>query len=241
MPDIGTSFELHCNALRCLLKWGRFKDLQEKGTSVHVFVQDLSEQQAASRLYDQIAQAGLTIDLLINNAGFGIWGGFEETPLTEYSRMLQVNINALTELCHLFIPNMIKQKESGIINVASTAAFVPIPFAAAYSASKSYVLMLTEALHGEYNQHGLQAMTLCPGGTASNFAAVAGGKDNTSSSALASSEEVAEAAIAAFLKGDLYTITGKGNKKIALLPRLLTRNKTLEIVGNAWKKTLGRA
>ena len=155
------------------------KDLQEKGTSVHVFVQDLSEQQAASRLYDQIAQAGLTIDLLINNAGFGIWGGFEETPLTEYSRMLQVNINALTELCHLFIPNMIKQKESGIINVASTAAFVPIPFAAAYSASKSYVLMLTEALHGEYNQHGLQAMTLCPGGTASNFAAVTGGKDNT--------------------------------------------------------------
>lgn len=188
-----------------------------------------------------MTKADLSIDLLINNAGFGKWGEFLESDREQYDDMLQLNINALTELCHLFLPGMLKREESGIINVGSTASFVPIPFAAVYSASKAYVLVFTEALHGEYNERGLQAMTLCPGGTASKFASVAGHGIKYDSSKSDSPEIVAETGLQAFLDGKLYVITGKGNKKIAILPRILSRKKTLKIVGTAWKKVLGLA
>ncbi|WP_372371139.1 SDR family NAD(P)-dependent oxidoreductase [Candidatus Uabimicrobium sp. HlEnr_7] len=216
-------------------------ELQKSGVNVDVFSSDLSERGAAENLFKQVSEASLHVDLLINNAGFGKWGELLEINREEYQQMLQLNINALTELCHLFIPDMLSRKEGGIINVGSTASFVPIPFAAVYSASKAYVLSFTEALQGEYGDRGLSVMTLCPGGTNSNFAAVANPNLKQIFANKDTPEFVAEMGLEAFLKGKLYVITGKGNKKVALLPRILSRQKVLEIVGASWKKTIGKS
>jgi uncharacterized protein len=217
-------------------------DLKKQGVNVQVFRSDLSQKGATERLFEQVNKEGLHVDLLINNAGWGKWGEFLEFNREQYDEMLQLNINALTELCHLFIPDMLKQGEGGIINVGSTGSFVPVPFAAVYSASKAYVLSFTEALQGEYGGRGLSFMTLCPGGTESNFAAVAGSDLNLKSNSVKDTPEfVAETGLEAFVKGDLYVITGNQNKRMALLPRLLSRKSVLKLVGEGWKKTIGRA
>ena len=216
-------------------------ELQKLGVSVHVFVSDLSQKGAAARLFEQVEKAGLQIDLLINNAGFGQWGDFLEVSRETYEEMLQLNINALTELCHLFIPGMLKRGEGGIINVGSTASFIPVPFAAVYSATKAYVLMFTEALQGEYAERGISCMTLCPGGTASNFSTIANpGQTLKTTGFKDSPESVAETGLEAFISGKLYVITG-ANKIVGILPRLLSRKQALKIVTNTWKKSIGRA
>ena len=214
-------------------------ELRKSGIDVQVFVGDLSQRGSAEHLFKQVTDAGLRVDLLINNAGFGKWGDFLDVNLEQYTDMLQLNINTLTELCYLFIPDMLKRGEGGIINVGSTASFVPVPFASVYSASKAYVLLFTEALQGEYGDRGIKAMTLCPGGTASNFAAVAQPNSKIDFGNYDTPEFVAETGLEAFLKGDLYVITGRRNKRIAILPRILSRKRVLKIVGNAWKKQLG--
>lgn len=217
-------------------------ELRKKGVNVAVFPGDLSKKGAAGELFKQVNAAGLHVDLLINNAGFGKWAEFTEIAQEQYDEMLQLNINALTELCHLFIPAMLKHGEGGIINVGSTASFIPVPFAAVYSASKGYVLLFTEALQGEYGDRGLQCMTLCPGGTDSNFAKVANPNVVLKETDFRDTPEfVAETGLNAFLKGDLYVITGAQNKRVAILPRLLSRKTVLKIVTDTWKKTIGRA
>ena len=216
-------------------------ELQKQGVTVSVFRSDLSQPGAAQRLAEQVSQAGLQVDLLVNNAGFGKWGEFLEVERKQYADLIQLNITALTELCHLFIPGMLQRGEGGIINVGSTASFIPVPFAAVYSASKAYVLMFTEALQGEYGERGIQCMTLCPGGTDSNFATVANPDVKLKAGDFKDTPEfVAEAGIKAFLKGDLYVITGSQNKIIGILPRFLSRKLTLKVVTNQWKKTIGR-
>lgn len=215
--------------------------LQKLRVDVHVFRSDLSQKGAAERLFDQVEKAGLHVDLLINNAGFGKWGEFLEVSREQYDEMIQLNITALTELCYVFIPGMLKRGEGGIINVGSTASFVPVPFAAVYSASKAYVLLFTEALQGEYGGRGLSFMTLCPGGTASNFAAVANPSVKRQATDFDTPEFVAETGLEAFLKGELYVITGSKNKRIAFLPRILSRKRVLKMVGDTWKKTIGRS
>jgi short-subunit dehydrogenase len=215
--------------------------LRKTGINVQVFTSDLSQPGAAQSLFEQIEKAGLQVDLLVNNAGFGKWGEFLETDRATYNEMLQLNINALTELCHLCIPGMLKRGEGGIINLGSTASFIPVPFAAVYSATKAYVLMFTEALQGEYGERGLQCMTLCPGGTDTNFAAIANPNIKVTSGFRDTPQFVAETGLNAFIKGDLYVITGAQNKRVAILPRLLSRKAALKIVTDTWKKTIGRA
>lgn len=214
-------------------------ELRQKGVKVQVFVGDLSQKGAAKMLFEQVEKAGLQVDLLVNNAGFGKWGEFLDVDWATYDEMLQLNIGALTELCHLFIPGMLKRGEGGIINLGSIASFVPVPFAAVYSATKAYILMFTEALQGEYGARGLQCMTLCPGGTASNFAHVANPDIKVASGFSDTAEFVAEIGLDAFLKGDLYVVPGSRNKQVAFLPRLFSRKAVLKIIGDNWKKSLG--
>lgn len=216
-------------------------ELQGPGVKVQVFPNDLSQPGAAQQLFEQVTQAGSTVDLLINNAGFARWGEFLEFPRAQYVEMLQLNITALVELCHLFIPGMLGRGEGGIINVGSTASFIPVPYAAVYSASKAYVLYFTEALQGEYGTRGVRCMTLCPGGTDTNFAAVANAAVKLRPARRDTPEFVAEAGLVAFLKGELYVIPGSHNQQAAWLPRFLSRKQVLKIVGDTWKKTIGRA
>jgi hypothetical protein len=214
--------------------------LRQKGAEVHVFTCDLAEKNAAESLYNGMRAVNLSVDLLINNAGFGKWGDFLTPDLKTYSSMLQLNINALTELCYLFLPDMIKKGSGGIINVGSIASFIPVPYAAVYSASKAYVLLFTEALRGEYKDKGIDIMALCPGATESNFAKVAAPHLNRDKSPYDSADYVAKEGLVAFLKGKGHVITGNGNKKISFLPRVLSRRSVINIVGKTWKKTLER-
>ncbi|HZW25343.1 MAG TPA: SDR family oxidoreductase [Gallionella sp.] len=209
-------------------------ELKEKHhIAVHVFPADISRPESARQLFDHIKASGLSVDVLINNAGFGKWAHFLDESIETYEQMLSVNINALVKLTHLCAPEMIERRKGGIINVASTAAVQPVPYIATYSASKAFVLSFTEALAGEYLDTGVRFMALCPGNTATNFAAVANAKTDDLPEATA--EEVAEAALTAFAKGRSYYVPGLMNYLTTFLPRILTRAQVIKIVAGMFK------
>jgi len=134
---------------------------------------DLTDPQAPRRLFDDIQRQGLTVDVLINNAGFGLHGPFYETDCATEKNMIQLNIIALSLLCKLFLQSMRKRNKGAIINVASTAAFAPGPFMSVYYATKAYVLSFSEALYEELKGSGIKIIALCPGPTETNFSTIA--------------------------------------------------------------------
>ena len=119
---------------------------------------------------------GLTIDLLVNNAGFGSLGEFGKLDLARELNMIDLNVKSLVELTYRFLEPMLRRKQGAIINVASTAAFQAVPFMATYAATKAFVLSFSEALWEENRPHGIQVMALCPGVTETNFFEAARGK-----------------------------------------------------------------
>jgi short-subunit dehydrogenase len=135
---------------------------------------DLGQAGSAGRLMTDIEAAGEHVELLVNNAGFGLKGRFAELDAKRQREMIDLNVGALTDLCRAVAPGMIERKAGGIINVASTAAFQPGPGMAVYFATKAYVLSFTEALHEELKPHGIKVSALCPGPTRTEFGQVAG-------------------------------------------------------------------
>ena len=219
--------------------------VRQLGREAHVFASDLSVPNAGEELYTAITQAGLSVDLLINNAGYGRWGKFTKFEREDYAKMIQLNIVALTDLCHLFIPDMVKKGSGGIINVGSVASFGPVPYANVYSSTKAYVLNFSEALRFEYQEEGIRVMALCPGGTQSNFATTATDKSEKArsnvgrmerSNSYLSAEVVANECLDAFLKDKLYIITGRNNKIMMAIGRHLPRKTMLNLTGNMFKK-----
>ena len=199
------------------------------------------------KLYDQIKSAGLSIDILINNAGYGRWGDLTSHDRDDYTKMLQLNITTLTDLCHLYIPDMVTQGGGGIINVGSMASLSPIPYASVYSSSKAYVLMFSEALRYEYAESNVRVMASCPGATDSNFRNIATEKSSERLKQRVSKlkgegqvgdtcEKVSQETLDAFLQNKHYVVPGKGNSKFAFLPRILSRAKVLKFTGDAFKK-----
>ena len=125
------------------------------GIQTTVLTADLSRPETPARVFNELQQAGITVDVLVNNAGFGAHGSFAGLPLRRQLEMIQVNVAALTELTGLFLPGMIERKRGGVLNVGSVAGFVPGPGMAVYFATKAYVLSFTEALAGELAGTGL--------------------------------------------------------------------------------------
>jgi short-subunit dehydrogenase len=142
---------------------------QQTNREAYVFPRDLAEPGAARELYDEIAARQIRVDMLINNAGFGLMGRFWELSEAEQMEMVYLNIGALTHLSRLFLPGFIARKRGAILNVASTAAFQPGPLMAVYYASKAYVVSLSEALHNEAREHSVTVTCLCPGPTRTEF------------------------------------------------------------------------
>lgn len=141
------------------------------GIAVDVLALDLAADNAGERLFADLA--GKPIDYLVNNAGFGDFGAFSERDWSKLQQMLQLNINSLTQLTHLLLPDMLAKGQGKIMNVASTASFQPGPWMAVYYASKAYVLSFSEALSYELRKTGVTVTTLCPGATQSGFQALA--------------------------------------------------------------------
>jgi uncharacterized protein len=134
-----------------------------------ILATDLTEPGSPAYVLDQTTRAGIALDVLVNNAGFGQYGFFAENDLDECLRQIQLNITTLTHLTRLFLPDMIARANGGVLNVASTAAFQPGPLMAVYYATKAYVLHFTEAIANELNGTGVTVTCLCPGATATEF------------------------------------------------------------------------
>jgi len=143
---------------------------------VHCISSDLSTSAGASELYAQTQKLGLKIKVLINNAGFGIFGKFNEMELKKSKDMIQLNITALTELCHLYSNDMKLIGEGYILLVASLVGFMPTPFYSVYASTKAYVVSFGEALNAELKPLNIHVSTLSPGMTKTEFMDVSGQK-----------------------------------------------------------------
>ncbi|MCB0663378.1 MAG: SDR family oxidoreductase [Saprospiraceae bacterium] len=147
------------------------KELEEQyQREVLVIAKDLSEPNAAWEIFDTVKSKGITVEYLINNAGFGLRGKFHELPLERHLAMINVNITALTALTWYFLPDMVKNNRGRILNVSSTAALVPGPLQAVYYASKSYVTSLSNAIAEELYDTNVTVTALMPGATETEFA-----------------------------------------------------------------------
>ncbi len=193
---------------------------------------DLAEVGGARKLAQAVKASGLSVDVLVNNAGFGHAGPFTSSDLQTQVGMIDLNVRALVELTHLYWDAMRERRRGGVLNVASTAAFQPGPFMAVYYASKAFVLSFSEALWEEARGTGVKVSCLCPGPTMSGFRARAG-TDKTKLAAAARqvpSMPVAEAGYRAFQNDERVVVTGARNKLVAQLVPMLPRRTVLRMV-----------
>lgn len=213
-----------------------------QGVDVHVLALDLTDPGAPAEIGRECQFRGLQVDFLINNAGFADFGEFHTRELSTQLDMINLNITALTELTHRFLPGMVERHLGRVMNVASTAAFLPGPLMAVYYASKAYVLSFSEALHEELRGTGVQVTALCPGPVETGFQARAQMEGSKLLSGpgrnlrVMSASDVARQGIEAMLRGDAVCIPGVMNKAQTFLPRLLPRKLVPGIVKNAQSK-----
>lgn len=203
------------------------------GAEVHVIAADLAAAGGAARVESEAARLGLDVGLLVNNAGFGTWGGFAELDRETQLDALRVNVLALADLTHRFLPGMLARGRGRILNVASTAAFQPGPGAAVYYASKACVLHLSEALHEELRGSGVVVTALCPGPTVTEFQERAGMTRTPvgGNPWMMEAGPVAEAGYRGVLRGRAVVVPGLLNRLGAWLTRLAPRGVARRAAG----------
>jgi short-subunit dehydrogenase len=197
------------------------------GVEARPLVADLADPAAPSRIFAQLGGQlrAKPIEILINNAGFGVRGPYTETDWARESSLMQVNMVALAHLTKLFLPEMVRRRTGRILNVASTAAFVPGPFMALYYASKAFVLSFSEALAEELKGTGVTATVLCPGPTRTEFAQAAGIADSDLfKGPTMSAAEVARVGYDAMMAGKSSVIAGARNRWMIRGTRLVPRS-----------------
>jgi short-subunit dehydrogenase len=198
--------------------------------SVTVLPKDLSQPTATQEIYDELQSKRIDVDILINNAGFGVSGPFSETNLQKERQMIQVNIVALTQLTKLFLPAMLTRNFGRILNVGSTVSFLPGPGDAVYCATKAYVLSFSEAIAEELRGTGVTVTTLCPGPTKTEFAARADMTDSKIfQGRVSSAQEVAEAGYRALMHGRTTAVVGWANKLLIFSLRFSPRSVVARI------------
>lgn len=203
-----------------------------------VLVSDLAKPEASQILFKVITSQGWNVSVLVNNAGFGHHSEFAKTEWGKQRDMIQVNITALTELTHLFLPAMIQNKNGKILNVASTAAFQPGPLMSVYYATKAYVLSFSEGLFEELRGTGVTVTALCPGPTQSGFQVAANMNDVAlfDSAPLPSSKDVAIYGYHTLMQGKPVAIHGAVNKMLASSVRFVPRAMTRKLVKKLQEK-----
>jgi len=212
---------------------------QQYRVRVETIVVDLSETNAAVRVMAELEQRGITVDVLVNNAGYAQFGAFVETDLDAELRMMQLNMVTLTHLTKLLLPEMIAHGWGKILNVASTAAFMPGPLMAVYYATKAYVLSFSEALGEELRDTGVTVTALCPGPTQTGFQARAQMQDSklVRGRAIMNSAAVAREGYLALMAGKPLVIPGFKNKLQAVAPRFMPRRIVPATVRRAQSRT----
>jgi short-subunit dehydrogenase len=199
---------------------------------------DLSRRETPERLFEEAKKRGLTVDLLINNAGFGSMGEFGTLDLARELNMIDLNIKSLVELTHRFLAPMIERKQGAIINVASTAAFQAVPFMATYAATKAFVLSFSEALWEENRPRGVHVMALCPGVTETNFFEAARGKKPPARVAQ-TPEEVVDVALRGLARRKAVVVSGWTNLFMVESERLVPRALVTRMAGRMMRAQHG--
>jgi short-subunit dehydrogenase len=186
--------------------------------------EDLADPGGPKRLFDAVTAQGLEVEHLINNAGVGLYGKFAVTDLDAELKMIQLNATSVVELTKRFLPSMVLRRSGKVLNVASTAAFVPGPWMSIYYATKAFVLSFSEAIDYELRPSGITVTTLCPGPTESEFKVRAGSQRSRLFEAfLMDAPTVARAGYDGMMKGKTVVIPGLRNKLIPVAARLIPR------------------
>ncbi len=207
-------------------------DLSQRfGVTALILVHDLADPAAPAAIVRELSQKSVTVDVLVNCAGFGSAGFFAETPISTELEIIQVNVTAPTHLTALLLPGMLDRRCGGILNVASTAAFQPGPLMAVYYATKAYLLSFSEALANETRGTGVTVTTLCPGPTRTEFQRRAGLKEVLlfRGPLVSSAEEVARAGYEGWKRGKRLVIPGIANRILIQAERLTPRRLTTAI------------
>jgi short-subunit dehydrogenase len=196
----------------------------------YLIVKDLEDPEAPHQIYHELQQKKITVDFLVNNAGFGSYGEFRKVDLQIDIGMIEVNIKALTVLTKIFLPEMIRQRAGGILNIASTASFQPGPLMAVYYATKAYVLSFTEALANELQGTGVTATAFCPGPTDTGFAQRAKLGVAKLQSGVMDAQKVAQIGYRGFMKKKVVVIPGIQNSLLTFFVRFLPRKTVTGIM-----------
>ncbi|MGF1600454.1 MAG: SDR family NAD(P)-dependent oxidoreductase [Thermosynechococcaceae cyanobacterium] len=221
----------------------KLQQLAERLKSQHniraeVIVQDLTAPEAASAVYKAVQALGQSIDLLINNAGFGDYGVFCDRPRQKQLDMIGLNITALVDLTHRFLTDMVERQSGSIINVASIAAFQPLPYLSVYAATKAFVLSFSEALWEENRKHHVCVLAVCPGPTETQFFEAAEFPTTFAGSnqKATSSEAVVQEAMRALAAKQSNVVTGGiGNWLISNVSRVWPRQSLVSGVAKVMK------
>jgi short-subunit dehydrogenase len=209
------------------------------GVRAQYVVMDLSAPDAGVRLLEETQKRELTIDMLVNNAGFGSMGDFAKLDLPTELEIIDLNVKSLVDLTYRFLAPMRERRQGTIINVASTAAFQGVPFMATYAATKAFVLSFSEALSEENRQHGIRVLALCPGVTDTNFFA-ASKIDRPPMRTVQTAEEVVDTALRGLARGKSVVISGWANWFVVEAERVVPRSVVTKVAAKALRSRFER-
>ncbi|MCH2110191.1 MAG: SDR family oxidoreductase [Polyangiaceae bacterium] len=205
-----------------------------------VLVADLADRQSIDRIVRDLRQREIRVEHLINNAGFGYLSTIAQSDSNQVSDMIEVNCSAVTALVHAFLPAMLERRSGGILTVASTVGFFPMPYMAAYAASKAYAKSFMVALGEELRGSGVRSLALCPGRVPTEFEVAAGFEESRPwLPGQLTAEETARLGIVQYERGRSLYISGFANLALTFLARLLPAVWMAKIVGNGVKSSLG--
>lgn len=220
----------------------RMRELAEELAERHAvraetFGCDVAEPEGRARLIGEVAERGLTVEILINNAGFGSGGAFHALDGEGETGMVRTNVEAVVALTSAWLPGMVERRRGAVLNLASLIAFQPVPFQATYGASKAFVLSFTQAVHEEVRGTGVTITALCPGPVRTEFGesgGFGGADDRIPSFMWLDSETVARAGIEGLEKGDRVVVPGVVNRLGALSGHYMPRALLLPLVRRLW-------
>lgn len=195
---------------------------QRHGIQARVITADLAQPGAAQKLLQACNDQRLGVDMLVNNAGVGTYGRFEDIPAERDNYLIQLNVAAVSDMAHLFIPPMLARGSGAVINVASTAGFQPTPWFAVYGASKAFVLSLSESLWATYRRRGIRVLAVCPGPVATGFfeATQSNIQDAKMFQRTMTADQVVQQSLQALERGRSTIVNGWLNWLMTLSPRL---------------------
>jgi short-subunit dehydrogenase len=203
----------------------------EHGVRVEWIAVDLTDAADRDRVPAEVAERGLVVDLLVNDAGMGTAGLFQELPVAKEIQLIRLNVEAMVALCGAFVPGMVERGSGGVLNVASVSGFMPVPQQATYSASKAFVLTFTEALTIDLHGTGVTATALCPGPVKTDFEGIIEGLPDR---LYVEPEQVAREAIDGLEQGRVSVVPGAFNKVNAVSGRYAPRRVFLPLARRFW-------